>query len=84
MTKGFDMKVDIFYKGEFIATGDTTFSPYMLWTFIKPSAEVNVDYVRGRLATLKEDHALNYEIYDDASIMGFPPAFTVKKSEALV
>lgn len=78
------MHVDIFYDGEFIATGETTFSPWMLWTFIHPTPEVDVPHMVSRLEELRRDRALNYELYTDASTIGFPPAFTVKKSEALV
>lgn len=78
------MQVDIFYEGEFIATGETTFSPWMLWTFIKPSPEVNTDLLVAKLEDIRDERAMNFEVYVDHSVFGFPPAFTVKKSEALV
>lgn len=75
------MIVDIFYEDKFVARGETTFSPWMLWTFIKPSPEIDTQRLVSKLESIQENRALNFEVYSDHSVFGFPPLFTVKKAE---
>lgn len=76
------MQVNIFYKDEFIATGETTYSPWAFWTYIKPSPEMDQDRLIARLKEIQTDFGTHYDF--TGSSIGFAPAYEARKSEGLI
>jgi hypothetical protein len=74
-------RVDVYFKGEFIATGTRVGSPWAFWTSIEPHENLDAVAVIGRLKEIEKDFGARFEV--SGSYLRFPPVFDVRKVETL-